>query len=91
MNQWKFSLNQVHGTKLLAELVGAKSSSEQDIIDKINQLTKFKSPEDQERILAGFRWLGLFSENQITPRGNPLDTLCATLEELMQYEKVNVI
>lgn len=73
--------------KALAELVGAKSSSEQDIIDKINQLTKFKSPEDQERILAGFRWLGLFSENQITPRGNPLDTLCATLEELMQYEK----
>ncbi|GME91330.1 unnamed protein product [[Candida] boidinii] len=38
-----------------------------------------------ERILAGFKWLGLFSDNKITPRGNPLDTLCATLEELMQY------
>ena len=32
------------------------------------------------------RWLGLFSDDKITPRGNPLDTLCATLEAKMQYE-----
>ncbi|RLV94965.1 Saccharopine dehydrogenase NADP [Spathaspora sp. JA1] len=70
-----------------AQLVGAASASEADIIAKINQLTKFQSPEDQERILAGMKWLGLFSSKTITPRGNPLDTLCATLEELMQYEE----
>jgi hypothetical protein len=31
------------------------------------------------------KWLGMFSDTPITPRGNPLDTLCATLEEKCQY------
>jgi len=32
------------------------------------------------------RWIGLFSKNEtVTPRGNLLDTLCATLEAKMQY------
>lgn len=70
-----------------AKLVGAKSSSEADIIALIKSLTKFKSEDDEKRIIAGLKWLGLFSNKKITPRGNPLDTLCATLEELMQYEK----
>lgn len=70
----------------LAQLIGASSSSEKDLIAKIDQLTKFKDDADRTRILAGFKWLGLFSSKQITPKGNPLDTLCATLEELMQYE-----
>lgn len=33
------------------------------------------------------KWLGLFSDNKTTPRVNALDTLCATLEEKMQYEE----
>jgi saccharopine dehydrogenase (NADP+, L-glutamate forming) len=33
------------------------------------------------------KWIGLFSDTPITARGNPLDTLCATLEEKMQYEE----
>jgi saccharopine dehydrogenase (NADP+, L-glutamate forming) len=70
-----------------SKLVGAKSNSEADLIAKISELTKFKDEDDKARILAGFKWLGLFSDKQITPRGNPLDTLCATLEELMQYEE----
>ncbi|KAG7665739.1 LYS9 [[Candida] subhashii] len=78
---------QVAWKEATAALVDAVSSSEEDIISKINSLTKFQSPEDQERILAGMKWLGLFSDKTITPRGNPLDTLCATLEELMQYEE----
>ncbi|RCK64572.1 Saccharopine dehydrogenase [NADP(+), L-glutamate-forming] [Candida viswanathii] len=73
--------------KATAELIGAKSESEEDLVARINELTKFKSAEDQERILAGFKWLGLLSDKPITPRGNPLDTLCATLEALMQYEE----
>lgn len=70
-----------------AAVVGAKSSSEKDIIDRIVELTTFKDEADKERILSGLKWLNLFSDKPITPRGNPLDTLCATLEELMQYEK----
>lgn len=29
----------------------------------------------------------MFSDTKITPKGNPLDTLCATLEEKMQFEE----
>ena len=36
--------------------------------------------------MAGLRWIGLFSDEKITPAGTPLDTLCATLEKKMQYE-----
>lgn len=71
--------------KAVAEYIGAKSASEDDIVAKIDELTKFKDDADRERILAGLKWLGMFSDTAITPRGNPLDTLCATLEELMQY------
>lgn len=70
-----------------AALVGAASSSEKDLVAKITELATFKDEEDKNRILAGLKWLGLFSDKQISPRKNPLDTLCATLEELMQYEE----
>ena len=35
--------------------------------------------------MAALRWIGVFSDEKITPRNNPLDTLCATLEQKMQY------
>ena len=35
--------------------------------------------------MTGLRWIGLFSDERIVPRGTPLDTLCATLEPKMQY------
>ena len=37
--------------------------------------------------MDGMKSLGLFSNDKITPRETPLDTLCATLEQKMQYEK----
>lgn len=68
----------------------------------------FADDEQREHILAGLKWVGLFSDEkvclpffplnvmlnsrlimlmmkQIIPRGNPLDTLCATLEKKMQF------
>lgn len=71
----------------LYQYLGAKSNSKEDLVAKIDTLTKWESTEKRERILNGFGWLGLFSNTPITPRGNPLDTLCARLEELMQYEE----
>lgn len=71
----------------LHKYLGSKSNSKEDLINKIDSLTKWESQEDRERILNGFAWLGLFSNTPITPRGNPLDSLCARLEELMQYEE----
>jgi saccharopine dehydrogenase (NADP+, L-glutamate forming) len=70
-----------------AQIVGATSSSEEDIISAIVSKTSFASTEEKNRILDGFRWIGLFSSQEITPRENPLDTLCATLEKKMQYEE----
>ncbi|KAK7190170.1 Saccharopine dehydrogenase [NADP(+), L-glutamate-forming] [Paraphaeosphaeria sporulosa] len=70
-----------------SKIVGAKGATEEDIVWAISSRTKFPSTEEKDRILNGLRWLGLFSDEKITPRGNPLDTLCATLEKKMQYEE----
>jgi saccharopine dehydrogenase (NADP+, L-glutamate forming) len=69
------------------KIIGATSSKEADLTWGISSKTSFKDTPEKERILSGLKWLGIFSDKPITPRGNPLDTLCATLEEKMQYEK----
>ncbi len=69
------------------KIIGATSHKESDLTWGISSKTSFKDTPEKDRILSGMKWLGLFSETPITPRGNPLDTLCATLEEKMQYEK----
>jgi len=69
----------------LAKLLGSSSEKEDDLIWAISSKTTFSSTEEKDRIIAGMKWLGLFGEKLNTPRGNPLDTLCATLEEKMQY------
>lgn len=67
------------------KILGASSSSEKDLQWAISSKTSFASNEDRDRILGGLRWIGIFSDEVIIPRGNPLDTLCATLEKKMQY------
>ncbi|KAH9860230.1 Saccharopine dehydrogenase [NADP(+), L-glutamate-forming] [Plenodomus lingam] len=70
-----------------AKIIGATSSKDEDIIWAISSRTKFSSTEEKDRIITGLRWIGLISDEEIIPRGNPLDTLCATLEKKMQYEE----
>lgn len=68
------------------KITGSSSATAQDLEAHVSSKATFASPEDKARILAGLRWIGLFShEQKITPRGTPLDTLCATLEQKMQY------
>ncbi|RDA86999.1 hypothetical protein CP532_6732 [Ophiocordyceps camponoti-leonardi (nom. inval.)] len=67
------------------KIVGASSSDEKSLIDAICAKTTFPDKGQRDHILAGLRWIGLFSSEKIIPRGNPLDTLCATLEKKMQY------
>lgn len=67
------------------KVLGAPSSDENDLITAILAKTTFKNDEERDRILAGMRWIGLFSSEKTIPRGNPLDTLCATLEKKMQF------
>ncbi|KAK9476689.1 Saccharopine dehydrogenase [Lipomyces japonicus] len=70
-----------------AQIIDAKSSSESDLLAAIDGKASFKDEGDKARILSGLKWLGLFSDTLITPAGTPLDTLCATLEEKMQFEE----
>jgi len=49
--------------------------------------TTFPNTEEKNQILSALKWIGLFSDEKISPRGNPLDTLCATLEKKMQFEE----
>ncbi|KAK1754658.1 Saccharopine dehydrogenase [Echria macrotheca] len=69
------------------EIVGAKSSSAADLEAAIVSKATFESEEDKKRILSGLRWIGLFSDEAIIPKGTPLDTLCATLERKMEFEE----
>jgi saccharopine dehydrogenase (NADP+, L-glutamate forming) len=64
----------------------ASSTQESELVWAISSKTNFANNEEKERIIAGLKWIGLFSSDPITPRSTPLDTLCACLEKKMQYE-----
>ncbi|MCJ1420238.1 Saccharopine dehydrogenase [NADP(+), L-glutamate-forming] [Xylographa parallela] len=66
-------------------ILNATSDLESELALSVNSKTKFANNEDKARIMTGLRWIGLFSDEKITPRSTPLDTLCATLESKMQY------
>ncbi|GMF74007.1 unnamed protein product [Aspergillus oryzae] len=67
------------------QILGATTAAEKDLEWAIASKTSFANNEERNRLIAGLRWIGIFSDEQVIPRGNPLDTLCATLEKKMQY------
>jgi saccharopine dehydrogenase (NADP+, L-glutamate forming) len=67
------------------KLTGAASSSEEDLIAAVSSKASFKNDDQKHQLIGGLRWLGIFSDTKITPKGTPLDTLCATLEQKMAY------
>ncbi|KAI0806568.1 Apo Saccharopine reductase [Xylaria sp. FL0064] len=69
------------------KIIGASGNSEQELISTVASKASFKDDEERGRLLAGLKWIGLFSSEKIVPKGNPLDTLCATLEQKMQFEE----
>ncbi|KAI6008858.1 Saccharopine dehydrogenase-domain-containing protein [Pisolithus orientalis] len=67
--------------------IGANDASERTLVAHIKTVCKFPNESESTRIISGFRWIGLFSSENVKPRGkNLLDTLCAQLETLMKYE-----
>lgn len=69
-----------------AKILGATSSSESDLIWAISSKATFADTAQKDRVIAGLRWIGLFSGTEnIIPRGTPIDTLCATLEGKCAY------
>ena len=69
------------------KVLTADSSKESDLVWAISSKSKFKDTEEKHRIIDGLKWVGIFSDEKIIPKGNPLDTLCATLEMKMQFEE----
>ena len=58
------------------------------LVSHIKSVCKFPNESESTRIISGLRWIGLFSNTKVVPRGkNLLDTLCAQLEGLMKYEE----
>ncbi|ORZ34932.1 saccharopine dehydrogenase [Catenaria anguillulae PL171] len=44
------------------------------------------NPDALKRVIAGMRWIGMFSKDTPAPlKGTPLDVLCTTLNAKMQY------
>ncbi|KAM3077041.1 saccharopine dehydrogenase (NADP+, L-glutamate-forming) [Clarireedia jacksonii] len=69
------------------KILGASNDSEKDLAWAISGKASFKDNEQKEQLMAGLKWIGVFSSEKIVPKGNPLDTLCATLEKKMQFEE----
>lgn len=69
------------------KILGATGAKEADLVWAISSKTAFKDNSEKTRIMEGLRWIGLFSDEAVEKRGNPLDTLCARLERLMAYSE----
>lgn len=78
--------SQVKWADVTKQALSANSSSEQDLVAKVVSMAAFPDKAEEQRIVQGLRWIGLFSDEPVVARGNLLDSLCATLERKMQYE-----
>ncbi|KAI4262935.1 MAG: hypothetical protein L6R42_001893 [Xanthoria sp. 1 TBL-2021] len=57
------------------------------LTSRVNEICHFPTKAENTRILSGLHWIGLFSSNPATIRGNNLlDTLCAQLEKYLSYQ-----
>lgn len=83
----KPSSNPLAWKEATAKILGATSSSGEDLKAAISSKHEFATTDEKYQILDGLRWIGLFSDHPIIPRSTPLDTLCATLEKKMAYEE----
>ncbi|PSK55653.1 Saccharopine dehydrogenase [Elsinoe australis] len=70
-----------------AKILNSQSHTEDALTLAVSSKTKFADDDEKQRIINGLKWVGVFSDEKIEPRNNPLDTLCATLEKKMQYEE----
>jgi len=74
---------------VMAKVLCISNNTEDNLRKAIKSIiAKSDINEDEiERIIKGFKWLELFSDKPVHRRDTLLDTLCATLEEKMQYEE----
>ncbi|OAJ36160.1 saccharopine dehydrogenase, variant 1 [Batrachochytrium dendrobatidis JEL423] len=71
---------------VFAHALGTLDTSESNLTKLALAKTGLEG-ENARRVLHGLKWLGLFSDTLVTRKETLLDTLCATLEQKMQYEE----
>ena len=74
-------------SQVIAKTVGIKETSPAALQEAIIKKCDLDNNDHKAQILDGMRWLGFFSNTNVTRRGSLLDTFCATLETKMQYEE----
>lgn len=52
--------------EVFQKILGAASSSEKDLVAAVDSKVTFKDAGERQRILAGLRWLGLFSTENVS-------------------------
>lgn len=72
-------------SQVLAKTLSVNDTSDEALQASVIAKCDLDNNEYKAQILDGMRWLGLFSSTKVHRRGSLLDTLCATLEEKMQY------
>lgn len=85
---WLKEGSKITWAQITAKAIGSEAN-ESAIIEKLRTLSSFAEPKTNI-LLSKFKKLGLFSDEAAEARGNLLDTLCARLENLMQYESNEV-
>ncbi|KAF5678464.1 saccharopine dehydrogenase [Fusarium circinatum] len=68
------------------KLTGADSAAEADLLAKVDEICSFRSAEERRNILAGLKWMGLFSDGVAAVRDSPLDTLSDQLDKLCSFQ-----
>lgn len=63
----------------------ASSGTEAELVSKVDELCTFRSPAEREQVLAGIRWIGLFSDDEAPVRDTLLDTISTRLYELCKF------
>ncbi|EWZ38154.1 hypothetical protein FOZG_09867 [Fusarium oxysporum Fo47] len=64
------------------QLTGAASATEVDLLAKVDEACSFCSPEERSKILAGLKWMGLFSDEVAAVRDSPVGTLRSTGQDM---------
>lgn len=84
---WLKDAKGIKWLEVTARALGVQTVDEKSVVEKIKSVCAFPDASEETRIISGLRWIGLFSNQEVTVRGgNLLDSLCAQLEKLMAYE-----
>ncbi|RYP69831.1 hypothetical protein DL769_005183 [Monosporascus sp. CRB-8-3] len=72
-------------TQIQQKITSASSSSEHDLLARVDECCSFRSSEERNSVIEGLRWIGLFSDAPAPVQGNLLDTLSAHLDKVCKF------